>query len=112
MPTDYYGNPEKMTDKALFSLLERVAAKARQPRLLLTKSIAATKRKPLRPSKPILVRTAPTDRELVILVGDAVARGLLSGTDGLEAQKRVDAGGKLPKGVRAVLLSYLQRGGR
>lgn len=106
MPTDYYGNPEKMTDKALFSLLERVAAKARQPRLLLTKSIAATKRKPLAPKRPVLVvpSAIPSDRELLGAISDACARGWISGTAALEAQRLIEQGKKLPADVRRVIL--------
>lgn len=116
---DYFEEQRLAAQEREFAPILRLMAKAlgpkpREPRLLLTKSIASVKRKSIAPKKPVLLITSklPTDRELVVHVSDAVARGLLSGTDGLEAQKTVDAGGKMPKGIRAVLLSYLRRGGR
>lgn len=98
----YYGDPEAMSDAELFKLLRK--ATRPKPRLLLTKSLAAPRRKPLA-KKPVLVRVKqPTDRELAIHLGDACARGWLSGTDALAAQQAVDAGRKMPAEVRVILL--------
>lgn len=92
----------------VFKLLHKaLAPKPRQSRLVLTKSIVtATKRKPIRPSKPVLVVPSNilSDRELLGGLSDAVARGWLTGHDALAAEKLVQAGQPLPKPVRDAIL--------
>jgi len=79
---------------------------SRKPRLLIAKSIAATKRKSIAPKKPVLMIPSKilSDRELLGGLSDAVVRGRLSGTDAVAAEKLVQAGKPLPKATRNAIL--------
>ena len=105
---DYFEEQRLAAQEREFAPILRLLRKAfgPKPKLLLTKSIVAAKRKPLRPSKPILVvpNKVPTDRELLGGLSDAVARGWLSGHDALAAERLVQSGKPLPKAVRDVIL--------
>lgn len=93
----------------LFKLMAKALGpkprQSRQPRLVVAKSIAATKRKSIA-KKPLLavVRTGPSDRELMGAISDACARGWISGTDALEAQRLLERGKPLPKATRNAIL--------
>lgn len=54
----------------------------------------------------VAVRTKqePTDRELLGAISDACARGWITGTDALAAQRLLEQGQPLPKPVRAAML--------
>lgn len=112
-----FGEPE-MSDDELFRIMRRALSKP--PRLILSKSIAAAGLKPktMKPAKPaplpVVVRKPQlSDRELAIFLGDATVRGLLTGSAAHDAQKAVDAGGKMPAEVRAILLrAYGGRSGK
>ncbi|MBK5912829.1 hypothetical protein [Rhodocyclus purpureus] len=85
-----------------------------KPRMVLAKSVLvkAVKPKATKPAKPapkpalVVVRTQqePSDRELLGAISDACARGWISGTDGLAAQRLLEQGQPLPKSVRAAIL--------
>lgn len=87
-----------------------------KPRLVLAKSllVKAAKPKATKPAKPapkpapplVVVRSQhePSDRELLGAISDAVARGRITGTDGLAAQRLLERGQSLPKSVRAAIL--------
>lgn len=82
-----------------------------KPRLVLAKSLLtkAAKPKATRPAKPaplVVVRTQqePSDRELLGAISDACARGWITGTDALAAQRLLEQGQPLPKPVRAAIL--------
>lgn len=82
-----------------------------KPRMVLAKSVLvkAVKPKATKPAKPaplVVVRTQqePSGRELLGAVSDAVARGWISGTDGLAAQRILEQGGSLPKATRDAIL--------
>ncbi len=82
-----------------------------KPRLVLAKSLTkASKPKATKPAKPapkrVIVRTKqePTDRELLGAISDACARGWITGTDALAAQRLLEQGQPLPKPVRAAIL--------
>lgn len=82
-----------------------------KPRMVLAKSLLtkAAKPKATTPAKPgplVVVRTRqePSDRELLGAISDACARGWISGTDGLAAQRLLEQGQPLPKSVRAAIL--------
>lgn len=81
-----------------------------KPRLILAKSLTkAAKPKATKPAKPapiVVVRTKqePSDRELLGAISDACARGWITGTDALAAQRLLEQGQPLPKPVRAAIL--------
>lgn len=86
-----------------------------KPRLVLAKSLLVKAAKPkatkpakpaTKPAKPVIVRTGqePSDRELLGAISDAVARGRITGTDGLAAQRLLERGQSLPKSVQAAIL--------
>ncbi|WP_428828029.1 hypothetical protein ACLIKD_08895 [Azonexus sp. IMCC34842] len=77
-----------------------------KPRLILAKSIVATKRKTIAPKRPVLVvrQAVPSDRELLGAISDACARGWITGTDALAAQRLLEQGHPLPKEVRNAIL--------
>lgn len=100
---------EKREFAGVFRLLRR--AFGPKPRLLLTKSVLAKAVKPkaTKPAKPapmVVVRTQqePSDRELLGAISDACARGWITGTDALAAQRLLERGQPLPKAVRAAVL--------
>lgn len=95
----------------VFRLLRR--AFGPKPRLVLAKSIVVKGLKPKATTpaksapKPLVVvrtRQEPSDRELLGAISDACARGWISGTDGLAAQRLLEQGQPLPKPVRAAIL--------
>ncbi len=94
----------------LFKLMAKALGpkprQSRKPRLVIAKSIAATKRKSIAPKKPALLIPSKllSDRELLGGLSDAVVRGRLSGTDAVAAERLVQAGKPLPKAVRNAIL--------
>lgn len=73
---------------------------------VLVKAVKPKATKPAKPAPLVVVRTQqePSDRELLGAVSDAVARGWISGTDGLAAQRILEQGGSLPKATRDAIL--------
>ncbi|HSD37760.1 MAG TPA: hypothetical protein VLC92_09635 [Rhodocyclaceae bacterium] len=100
----FYDDPDVMSSDDLFALMRKSLAPA--PRLVLAKSIAAPKRKPIAPKRPVLIVKSRllSDHDLLGALSDAVARGLLSGHDALAAERLVHDGKPMPKAVRDVLL--------
>ena len=100
-------NPERQGYAHLFSLMRR--ALRPKPRLVLPRTLAksAATSAPTAPRRPRplpIYRTAPSDRELLGGLSDAVARGWISGHDALLAERLVQADKPLPKAIRAAIL--------
>lgn len=114
--TDLFKSHCQELERGEFAGVFRLLRKAfgPKPRMILQKSLAlagvkpkAATSQPAKPApKPVIVRTRqePSDRELLGAISDACARGWITGTDALVAQRLLEQGKPLPQEIRARIL--------